>query len=172
MAVMAGILLFQAQPWAQKPPETEAEFEKGYQQRIQLEYIDGVYIPKDLSDALIQLNKLAEPESKEKFKNASEDEAVNKLHFSLGRWIALNWGFYEGSRLSHSLKGMGVHHPEDMARLLIRSFHRSLNKNPIAMKEQLAAIAEKQERELKERIERGTILYEEKRKVKKDSIER
>ncbi|MCB0559574.1 MAG: hypothetical protein H6573_28805 [Lewinellaceae bacterium] len=157
---------------AQKPPETESEFDEGYQRRIRMEYIDGVYIPRDLSDALVQLNQLVDRDARASFKSAPEEVAVRKLHFSLGRWIILNWGFYEGSRLSHSLKGMGIYHPDYMARFIIRSFHRSLNGQPIDVKGQLEAIAAQQEQDRQKRIQQGTVLYQETRKVKKDTVER
>ena len=115
LSLLAVLLLSALHTQAQKPPETESEFDEGYQRRIRLEYIDGVYIPRDLSDALVQLNQLVDRESRARFKSADEEEAIRKLHFSLGRWITLNWGFYEGSRLSHSLKSLGIHHPDYMA---------------------------------------------------------
>ena len=172
LSLLAVSLLAAMYAQAQKPPETESEFDEGYRHRIQMESIDGVYIPKDFSDALVQLNQLVERDAKTSFKNAPEEEAVRKLHFSFGRWITLHWGFYEGSRLSHALKGMGIYHPDYMAQFLIRSFHRSLNGRPIDVKGQLEAIAARQDQERQERIQRGTILYQEKRKVKKDSEER
>ena len=172
LSLSAMLLLMAVQGWAQKPPETEKEFDEGYQRRIQMEYIDGVYIPQDLSDALVQLNQLVDRDAKARFKAAPEEEAVHKLHFSFGRWIILNWGFYEGSRLSDSLRKMGIFHPDYMARFIIRSFHRSLNGRPIDVKGQLEAIAAQQEKDRKERIQQGTVLYEETRKVKKDTVER
>lgn len=168
----ATLLLVALQAPAQKPPETEAEFDEGYQRRIQMEYIDGVYIPKDLPDALAQLNQLVGRDAKALFKSAPEEEAIHKLHFSFGRWITLNWGFYEGSRLSHSFRAMGIYHPDYMAHFIIRSFHRSLNGRPIDVKGQLEAIAAQQEKDRQERIRQGTILYQESRKVKKDKVER
>ncbi|MCO6475327.1 MAG: hypothetical protein J5I94_01830 [Phaeodactylibacter sp.] len=171
-SLLALSLLAAMHTQAQKPPETESEFDEGYQRRIQMDYIDGVYIPQDLSDALVQLNQLTDREAKARFKAADEEEAIRKLHFSLGRWITLNWGFYEGSRLSHSLKGMGIYHPDYMAQFLIRSFHRSLNGRPIDVKGQLEAIATQQGQDRMKRIQQGAILYQETRKAKKDTVER
>ncbi|MCO6488832.1 MAG: hypothetical protein J5I98_10460 [Phaeodactylibacter sp.] len=170
---LLAVLWLAANPaQAQKPPETEKEFEDGYQRRIRMESIDGVYIPRDLSDALVQLNQLIDRDARARFKAAPEEEAVSRLHFSFGRWITLNWGFYEGSRLSHSLKGMGIHHPDYMARFIIRSFHRSLNGRAIDVKGQLEAIAAQQEKDRQERLQRGTILYQETRKAGKGKVER
>lgn len=109
--------------------------EKQYQQRIKKDVINGVYIPADLAECFVELNKKISKESKAKFKVMSEAEAATKLHFSLGRWIWHNWSFYEGSRLSVYLNKVGVHHPEDMARLIIITYHRYLNKKPLEVKE-------------------------------------
>ncbi len=156
---------------AQRPPETEAEFDKNYQRRIQQEYLDGKYIPADIGDAFTQLHKLIDRESKVKFKQAEEEAAVQKLHFSLGRWIILNWGFYEGSRLSHHLRSMGLHHPDDMARFLIRSFHRSLNEQPIAAKEQVESLNEAREAARRARLQEAEVLEEWRAPAKADSTQ-
>ncbi|MEQ8704739.1 MAG: DUF6794 domain-containing protein [Phaeodactylibacter sp.] len=156
---------------AQEPVATESEYDKAYERRIQQEYLYGVYIPKDLSDAIVQLNKLTERESLQKFRLADEEEAVRKLHFSLGRWIIHNWGFYGGSRLSLALKGMGLHHPDDMARLIIRSLHRSLNKKPIEVKAQIEAFQSVREAERQKRLESAEVIYLKKQGVNADSVE-
>lgn len=156
---------------AQQPVATETDYEKAYERRIQQDYLYGVYIPEDISDAIVQLNKLAGRESLQKFRMAEEEEAVRKLHFSLGRWIIHNWGFYSGSRLSHALKGMGLHHPDDMARLLIRSLHRSLNKQPIEVKAQIEAMQAVREAERQKRMESAEILHQEKRQLNPDSVD-
>lgn len=112
----------------------ETDFEKQFQQRIKKDVINGVYIPQDLAECFQELNKKISEESKRKFKAMSEADAATKLHFSLGRWIWYNWSLYEGSRLSVYLNKVGVHHPEDMAKLIIISYHRYLNKKPLEVK--------------------------------------
>lgn len=151
-----------------KPAETEAEFEQNYQWRIQQERLDGIYIPKDLVNAFDELNRLIEPSAKAAFKSATEEEAFHKLFFSLGRWISQKWGFYEGSRLSHYLKNLGVSHPEDMSQVVIVSYHRYLNKKPLEMKAQIEAIKEKRKKENEERLKKGTVIELERRKVNKN----
>ncbi len=154
--------------YAQDPPATKEEFLENYQRRIQQEYINFVYIPKDLTDAFVQLTELTDKESRLKFKNMSEEDAARKLHFSLGRWIILNWGFYEGSRLSHYIReNLGIYHPDDMAEFIIVTYHRSLNRKPLAVKELVEYFHQKQEEEKQERINRGTIISEETRKRNK-----
>lgn len=159
-ALLGLLLLFSLSLNAQRPPETESEYDANYNRRIKMENINGVYIPSDIGDAFAQLHQLIDREAKQSFKGADEELAVRNLHFSLGRWIILNWGFYEGSRLSHSLRQMGLHHPDDMARFLIRSFHRSINGKPIEAKAQIEALNEAREAERKARIQTGEVLQE------------
>jgi hypothetical protein len=147
----------------QKPAETEEEYEKKYQQRIQQTYIYGVYIPADLTDAFEQLNKLVDRDSKKAFKNVEEGIAARKLHFSLGRWMIHNWGFYGGSRLSDHIKKLGIHHPDDMARLIIITYHRYLNKKDLEIKALVESFRAKQEAEKEARKNRGKVITEEKR---------
>lgn len=149
---------------AQERLTAEEKFQKNYEKRIKKERLYGVYIPRDLSDAFAQLNKLTPREAKTNFKNVPEEVAVRKLHFSLGRWIIHNWGFYEGSRLSHHLKQVGVFHPDDQARVIITTYHRYLNKKPLEVKKVAEYYSEKRRKELEERKKNGAVLSKEVRK--------
>lgn len=151
---------------AQKPPETQAEYEKAYKRRIRQEMIRGVYIPKDIGEAFVELNRLTDKESRAKFKTIPEEIAAQKLHFSLGRWLIVNWGFYEGSRLSVYLNKIGLFHPDDLARFVIITYHRNLNRDPLEVKalvQQLLEARAQLEEEQKKKAPK-TILSEEKRK--------
>lgn len=146
----------------------EEQFQKNYNKRIKKERLYGVYIPKDVPDAIAQLNKLTPREAKTAFKGVSEDVAVKKLHFSLGRWIIHNWGFYEGSRLGHHLKKVGVSHPDDQARVIITAYHRYLNKVPLKVKEVADFYRKKRLKEMEEKKKKGKVIAREKR-IKKDN---
>lgn len=152
---------------AQKPPENPDEYQKRYQKRIKKEVLNGVYIPSDLADAFTQLNRLIDKASREKFKTMPEEIIGKKLHFSLGRWVTHNWGFYGGSRFSHYLRKLGINHPDDMAQFVMVSYHRNLHRKKLAIKEQIAYYQEKREQEKLDRLQKGTIIYEEKRKRSK-----
>ena len=147
--------------------ETEDPYQKKYEWRIRQKILYGVYIPKDVNEALLQLNRLTDEESKTKLKTMSEQDVVNKLFFSLGRWMSHNWGFHNGSRLTVNLRSMGIYAPDDMSRFLMILFHRSLNKKPLEIKTLLQQFQEKAEREKQERLNRGTILLEETRQLEK-----
>lgn len=138
-----------------------------YQKRIQKERLYGVYIPKDLGDSFAQLNKLISKESKAKFKKAKEEIAIKKLHFSFGRWMIYNWGFYEGSRFSHYLRKLGIYDPDDMARFVMTTYHRNLNKKPLSVKQLIEEIQAKRLRIKEKRQREGTVISKTVRKVEK-----
>ncbi len=142
------------------PTATKSEFLKKYEERISQTHLDGQYIPKDLPDALNELNKLTDEASRQKFASVPEEEAARKLYFSLGRWISTNWSFYEGSRLSHYLKEVGISFPDDQAYSLIVAWHRSLTKKPINFKEIRDRIVEKRKKEREEEIKKAEVIKE------------
>lgn len=119
----------EAQPWK----DTSDVKEHAYLQRISASTLHGVYIPKDLTDAFAQLNELMVPETRQRFKGMSEEE-LPKMNTTLGNWIRVNWGFYEGSRITAYLNRYNVSWPEDMSELIIITYHRYLNNKPLDMK--------------------------------------
>ncbi len=151
-------ILFFSFGFAQKPAENESEFEKRYKRQIVKDYLYGVYIPRDLTDAFIELNKKIDTDARLKYKNIPEDSVTNILFFSFGRWIIHNWNFYGGSRLSHYIKSMGIHHPEDMARFIMIAYHRNLNRNPLNIRELIGSFHLKQESEKDALLQNGEIL--------------
>jgi hypothetical protein len=146
------------------PPSDEKEFEKQYQERIKKDRLNGVYIPKNLDDAMLQLDKNITAESQAKIKAIPEDSVCLALHNRLGQWMILNWGFYGGSRLSHYLRSAGVTFPDDMADLLILAYHRKLNGKPVSMKELAPPFKEKRKKEHEEELKKGKVISEEKHK--------
>jgi|SRR6185436_5537612 len=114
--------------YAQNTPE---EYQKIYEERIKLERINDVYIPKDLDDAMKELDRLTNDKAAENLKASPEDTIASKLHFSLGRWMLINWSLDEGSRLSAYLKVKGLSFPDDMMDLLIRCWYRHISHLPL-----------------------------------------
>jgi hypothetical protein len=59
-----------------------------------------------------------------------------------------------------------VTYPEDMARFIIITYHRNLNRKPLNVKELVEQFAEKRRQEHLELLEGGKIIHEETRKRK------
>jgi hypothetical protein len=150
------------------PANNEQEFEKQYQQRIKMEKLNGVYIPKNLDDALSQLEKLTTADAKAKVKAMSEDSVCMKMHGRLGQWMIMNWGFYGGSRLSHYLRSAGITYPDDMADFLLIGFHRKLNGLPVGVKELATGFKEKRKAAFEKEKKKRKVIKEEKRPKQKD----
>ncbi len=111
---------------------TDSIYMEQYKKNIRKPRINGVYIPKNLDDVYKELSELSSENALNKFKLGEEDIVAKKLALGLGRWIFVNWNFYEGSRISHYLKTQyGLSHPEDMSEFIIRCFHRHLNNKNI-----------------------------------------
>lgn len=147
------------------PPSSAEDFENRYKERIKLSEIAGIYIPTDLEDAFVQLEKLAPAESLQFYRDQKEDEVVRNLFPKLGRWIILNWGFEGGSRMSHYLRNQGIYLPDDMSTVIMRSWHRHLNHLPIDLEGQVQVIQERIAIEQAERLQQAKVLQETRRKV-------
>ncbi len=110
----------------------QAQAERGsaretFERRSRQQNLEGRYIPKDLPDALEALEGLTSASSRKAYAGASEEEVVHQLYFSFGRWMAINWGFYDGSRFSAYLRNLGVDRPDGQIEFMMRAYHRHLN---------------------------------------------
>ncbi|MFN0037851.1 MAG: DUF6794 domain-containing protein [Saprospiraceae bacterium] len=146
------------------PPSNEAEFERQYQESIRKEMLNGVYIPKNLEEAMLELDKRVSAEARLKFKSLPEDSVCAVMHHRLGQWMIINWGFYGGSRLSHYLRSAGVTFPDDMADFIILAYHRRQHGKPIGIKELATEFRERRKKEYQEEMKKGKVIHEEVRK--------
>jgi hypothetical protein len=96
----------------------------------------GVYIPENLDDCFKELNKMLEVELIKEMKTGKEDE-MSKYHRGLGMWMRNNWGLWKGSRLKKYFNDLGINHPDDMSGIILTSFWRNLNNQPIKLEEQI-----------------------------------
>ena len=149
------------------PPATETDLEAAYQKRIQQERLYGVYIPADLAEAFVELTRLSSAEDRQRFAALSEEDATTVPFFGLGRWISHNWGFYGGSRFSHYLNQMGLHHPDDMTRFMLVMFHRHLNKAALDPKPIVEHFLEERRLSEQDRLLKGDVLFEETRQLER-----
>ncbi|MBC7885064.1 MAG: hypothetical protein H7X99_06285 [Saprospiraceae bacterium] len=138
-----------------------------YQVNIKKSKLYGVYIPRDIDDALSKLMELTTPEARKPMIRVHEDTIARKLHFGLGRWMEYNWNFDEGSRFSHVLREKGLTYTEDMTRFMLIIFHRHVSNKPLNTDKLITKLVE--ERMKKELIERDKhmLIHQETRKIEK-----
>lgn len=134
-----------------------------YQSNIKKSKLYGVYIPRDLDDALTQLIKLTDESAREKLKTTDEETVARKLHFGLGRWMEYNWNFVEGSRFSHYLREQGLFHHDDMVRFMLICFHRYLAKRPLESEVLIHTLQEERKAKIKAEQEKLEVISVEKK---------
>ncbi len=98
-----------------------------YQLRIEMDSINGVYIPKDIEDCCVQLDKILSEKDKEYIKGLPKKDDTIDLHFGLGMWIRNNWGLWGGSRLQKYLFDISDH-PDGMSSIILKYYYDWLNK--------------------------------------------
>jgi hypothetical protein len=96
----------------------------------------NVYIPADLDDSFKELSRMLHPKLAEKIKSGTEKD-LYQYHAGLGRWMRNNWALWKGSRLSEWFNRKGIHEPDDMSGIILRSFWRHLNSQPIEFDKQV-----------------------------------
>lgn len=143
-------------------PSDRATYEKEYASRIKKEFLYGTYIPKDVEDAIVQLNKKLETAAIKQFTSFTEEQV--RIKGGLKLWILNNWGFYYGSRLSHTIKQLGILHPDDMAEFVMICYHRRLNNKDLLIKEQVDSYIEKRAKLMEEKKKKAVLIKEEVKK--------
>ena len=96
----------------------------------------GVYIPTDLPDSFRELRRMLHPAFIAEFR--ADSQKVIEHHFGLGLWMRNNWGLWGGSRLAQAFNRLGIQHPDDMSGIILQSFWRELNGQPIRLEDQIA----------------------------------
>ena len=105
----------------------QAEEAKEYQQKLQKDTINGVYIPKNLEDCFIQLDKLLSDEDKKTIKQLADRKETIQYHHSLGMWLRNNWGLWGGSRLQKYMLGRKIEHPDEISAIILEFYYDWLN---------------------------------------------
>jgi hypothetical protein len=103
------------------------ENRKELDKRMTLETINGVYIPKNLGECFIELDKvLTEIDKKEMLALPRRDDMI-LYHMGLGMWMRNNWGLWGGSRLQKYFTDKGIHHPDEMSSVILFHYYDWLN---------------------------------------------
>lgn len=105
------------------------------------------YEPKNLQEAISQLNIIFSDSTKQQIISMSEDDFLINTHFSTGLWIRNEWlydrvlGFSIGdSDLREELLEMGVPSNDDMSGLILRTYYRHLTNQELNIDQQIIEI--------------------------------
>lgn len=91
------------------------------------EYIEGIYIPKNLHDSFTELNKLIKRKDRNNLFKNNEKEFLTYQHFALGKYIRNEWGLWKASRLYLWFKEKGIAHPDDISSIILKYYYRKNN---------------------------------------------
>lgn len=93
-------------------------------------------IPKNLHECIEQLLQSLTPRAIAEFKSTKEEKII-RYHHGFGTGLRNSWGLWSGSRLKKYFNSLGIYHADDMSGIIIKSFWRHLNNQPIRLKEQI-----------------------------------
>lgn len=108
-----------------------------YIKRMESDSINGIYIPQNLEECFLELDKILKPKDISNFKNLKEEKDVSLYHHGLGTWLRNNWYLWGGSRLSKYFNNLGIYHPDDISSIILVSYYRYLNQQEIKLDEQI-----------------------------------
>jgi hypothetical protein len=89
--------------------------------------IDGVYIPSNLGECFVELDKLLSEIDKKEMRALSKRDEMISYHFGLGMWMRNNWGLWGASRLQRYFTDKGITHPDEMSSVVLYLYHDWLN---------------------------------------------
>ena len=103
----------------QEVTENRAELEK----RMTLDTIKGVYIPVNLRECFVELDKLLTEIDKKEMQALSRRDDMIQYHMGLGTWMRNNWGLWAGSRLQKYFADRQVTHPDEMSSVVLYHYY-------------------------------------------------
>ena len=109
--------------------------QEAYKNRIIADTINGLYIPKNLEECFLELNKLLKPKDIETIKSLKDRNETIQYHLNFGMWLRNNWGLWGGSRLQQYFIRKGIHHPDEMSSTILQYYYDWLNEQHTAWKE-------------------------------------
>ncbi|MGJ8685100.1 MAG: DUF6794 domain-containing protein [Nonlabens sp.] len=99
--------------------------------RQQLDTINGIYIPRNMEEAFITLDKVMPPKERQLLvKLENQPEKYNSDAGGLGIWIRVNWGIIEGSRLEVYFNERDLTKPKEVSNTLVTQYIKYLKKEP------------------------------------------
>jgi len=102
--------------------QKKVSYERDY--RYLVERIDGIYIPKDIDEAIDSLDALLSAEYKRYVADSlSLEDFCNDL--GLGSGIRAMWGFWGGSRLQKYFNDRKVFNPDYMSYLILKAYYET-----------------------------------------------
>lgn len=92
--------------------------------------------PSTLEEAFEHLDHNLSPEDRETMRRGSEAD-MGQYHHGLGMGMRNGWGLWHDGPLAQWFHRRGIHHADDMSGIVLTSYWRRLNGQPLRLEEQL-----------------------------------
>ena len=89
------------------------EQQKELQASLTAERLEGIYIPRDLGECFVELDKMLAEVSRNEMRALPKREGMIEDHMGLGMGLRNSWGLWRGSRLQKYFMDGGVKHPDE-----------------------------------------------------------
>lgn len=86
------------------------------------EEIEGSYIPKNLKEALEELDKQLNSAEKKQLLQPLEEDLTRSLYRGIGMSMRNSWGLWQGSRLQVYFKDRGESWPDNIAAIILEQY--------------------------------------------------
>jgi hypothetical protein len=133
---------------------------------------DKKYKPKNLEEAISQLDILLTEKDKKNIYDMTEKDYTTNSHFSTGMWIRNNWGLWDGQELSKYFNALGIYHPDDMSGIILCSYYRHIHSQDYKIEEQIKNYQDywKEFQELGQRLKTDTAFARQERLKFEESV--
>jgi hypothetical protein len=109
---------------ALKEKELEKEEQaKEFERRLSLDSVNHVYIPANMEECMLELDKVLNPNSKKQILAYNSRGDMLGLHHGLGMWIRNNWGLWGGSRLLKYFRDRGASEPDGLSTVILYNYY-------------------------------------------------
>lgn len=96
-------------------------------EKFQSYIINGVYIPENIKECFLELDKLLPKEEIKKIKELNSKSETIQYHRNIGMWIRNNWRLWGGSRLQLYMYDRINDEPDGMSAKILEFYWEWLN---------------------------------------------
>lgn len=107
----------------QERQEQLTEQQQSLEKQMTAETVEGVYIPKNLGECFVELDRLLPEVDKKEMRALPNRDEMIRYHFGLGMWMRNNWVLWGGSRLQKYFIDKGVTDPEEMSSVILYHYY-------------------------------------------------
>jgi hypothetical protein len=111
--------------------------------RFTTDSLRGHYIPTDLRDCIVQIDKMLSDSVKEEIRRTKPGDFFGESHLNFGMYLRNSWQLWMGSRLTKYFNEIGIEHPDTMSGAILAAYYQSLTVKDFNVDDYKKRLAEK-----------------------------